>query len=384
MHNFKLLKLAGLSLAPILFTILAGSTLNRVFDQLQDTLAVPSYSILFDLVGALLMFLLVMSFFGLVAMLETGRRFTPGLSLLLPLILMFILGMNIYTGIGVFLWFVGLLQYGLKVRQERSERLRMDVLKLIKPGLGLGISTILLAISLSFYAAIAQRGTEKLDPIEATARFTTNAVNQFLVMKLPGYRPEMTVDEFLFLIVTQNFKPGQAAHAQVTNEPILPGLGEGNAFLGIDFDQLSKDLSAIPREELEKQLPPDFLEKVKSNPEYVQEVFRLVQNEMVGQQITVARRNLLEALHVDAVGTDPVGIVLEKAIAVQLNDAFRPFKFILPPILALTLYFALQIFGFIYAWVAQFFGLLAFHLLKWTNFFKVTRETRQAEVINCQ
>ncbi len=380
MRTQEIAKLSGLSAASFIAALIAGFLLDSVFSKLNLTLAVPSITIIVNFLLALLFYFWAIALFGILSALESQRYFLLGLSFGLPVTIFIALGVNLYTAIGAGLLFLGLIQYGLKVRQERQERLKVGINKFIRRGLGACISTLLLAISLSFYGAIATQGSEQLDPVVVTSRMAANGLNQYLTMKLKGYDPDMTVDEFVFLIVTQDIQPAKEVSAQTV--PGLPAADKGDTFFGIDINELTKDLQNIPIDEIKQKLPADYLERIQQDPAYVQQIFQTFQSDVIGQQIAISRDNLLKTLHVQAEGTDPIGTVLEKVIAVQLNDLFRPFKYLLPPILALTLYFALQIFGFIYSWIVHLFAMVAYYILKWLNFFQIKREKKDAEVIS--
>jgi len=381
MNQKELYKIIGLSLIALLTSLVGWMFMELVFTDLEFTLALPSLRMLWNFIWALIFLFFSLAIFGIISALESRNLFKLIMSLALPLTLLLVIGLNLYTLIGAGLWVVGFLQFGYKVREERNERTKVSINKYLRHGLGLLISSMILAISISFYGTAITRGAEKMDPVDVLAKFSTNGVNQFLTMQLPGYNPEMTLDEFLFFVFANQFK-GSLPEVQAQELP------ENNAdefnsetLLGIDISDLLKDLEGVSPQEMEEILPPGFFEQIKNDPALITGVYQSIQDEVIGQQIASAREELLKSLDIEAQGTDPVGSVIEQALKVQLNGIFRPFKYLIPPILALTIYFLLQIFGFIYVWIVRLMAVLVYGLLKVTRFFRIDTETVKSQVI---
>ncbi len=368
MKQKEITKLICLALMPILATMVGWLLLDRAFAHLQFELAVPTLNTLWYFLSSLVLLLLGLAAFSVVAVLEQRYRLSLALTFILPLILLIILGINVYTLIGAGIYLVGLVQLALKVQEERNERLKVSMNKYMRYGLGLAISAMLLAISISFYGAAVGRGTERLDPIDVLSRLAANGVNQALTIQIPGYKPDITLDEFMLLVFATQFKEAEAA-------------AETETIFGINITDIMGDVGDISPEAVRAILPADFEERVKDEPGYLTEIYAQVRNELIIQQLFAARNELLKNFHIEADGNDQISSVIEKILWVKLNDIFKPFKYLIPPILALTLYFALQIFGLIYSGLTRFFGILLFQMLKISKFFKVEEETTKGEII---
>ncbi len=372
MNQKEIKKLVGLGAVILLVSVFGWWMLRSVFSDLQLSLAIPGWGVLINFILSLLILLLVLALYGVVSALESRNWFKLALGIILPLSLMAMLGVSIYTLIGAVIWLAGLIQFGYKVREERQERLKVSINKYLRHGLGLAISATILAISISFYGTVVDQGTEKMDPIDVLSRVASNGANQALAIQVPGYDPNMSLDEFMLLLFATKLNETKAAEDNST---------QSDSFFGVDLSGVMENADDISTEDLKALLPPDFEEKVKDNPEYITDVYEQIKNELIIMQLAEVRDELLKTLNIEAEGTDSVGSVVEKAVHVQLDDIFSPFKYLIPPILALTLYFALQIFGFLYVWIARLLAIIVFGILKMAKMFKIEEEVKKAQVI---
>ncbi|MDD5567271.1 MAG: hypothetical protein PHH01_03700 [Patescibacteria group bacterium] len=382
MKQREIIKLVGLGLVLILTSLAGWWFLGETFGGVQLVFKPMTMATLWNFIASLFFLLLALAIFGILAAVEQKRWFMVLTSAVLPMTLMVALGDSLYTLTAAGIWFLGLLQFGFKIREEKRARIKASIVKYLRNGLGLCVSTLLLAISISFYGAMTAKGTEGLDSVEVLSKFTANAGNQILVMQVPGYNPEMTLDEFILLLLAQGSEGAQKVEAaEAQSELNLPIGGDQSSFFGLDLSGMTNELQGISPDELKAAIPPDFEDQVKKDPEYIKKVFQDIKDQMVGQQIAKAREQLVKALNIEADGDDQMGTVLEKALEVYFDDLFKPFKYLIPPILALTVYFLLQIFGFVYCWITRLLAFLVYGILRLTKFVRYEKEMKECQII---
>ncbi|MDD5342199.1 MAG: hypothetical protein PHI73_02595 [Patescibacteria group bacterium] len=382
MKQREIIKLVGLGLVLILTSLAGWWFLGETFGGMQFVFKPLTMTTLWNFVASLFFLLLALAIFGILAAVEQKRWFMVLTSAVLPMTLLVALGDSLYTLVAAGIWFLGLLQFGFKIREEKRARIKASIVKFLRNGLGLCISALLLAISISFYGAMTTKGTEGLDSVEVLSKFTANAGNQILVMQVPGYNPKMTLDEFILLLLAQGSEGAQKVEAaEEQSELNLPIGGDQSSFFGLDLSGMTNELQGISPDELKAAIPPDFEEQVKKDPEYIKKVFQDIKDQMVGQQIAKAREQLVKALNIEADGDDQMGTVLEKALEAYFDDLFKPFKYLIPPILALTVYFLLQIFGFVYCWITRFLAFVVYGILRLTKFVRYEKEMKECQII---
>jgi cytochrome c-type biogenesis protein CcmH/NrfF len=277
---------------------------------------------------------------------------------------------------------------GVRIREEKRERRKVAIHKYMRSGINLGLSALLLAVSLCFYAVTIRSGGKQLDPIESLSVITVNRVNQYLTTQLPGFRPTMTVNEFLFLVAvkgSQQAKPAGAAtipESLTTGQNVKVGVaGDVPDWIGVDINDINKQIEGISEQQLMDQLPADFLEQVKRNPQLLTDKFIQLQSGMIGQQVDQARNEIASQFNIQVGSNEQIGVVLERAIAQKYRDLFGPFVYLIPPLLALGLFFILQIFNFIFVIITMFFARILFIGLRWAGFYRITEHSAPTEVL---
>ncbi|MDP3964586.1 MAG: hypothetical protein Q8Q20_02940 [bacterium] len=371
-------KLIGLAMAAGLGAVFSGWLMSNFFSQLDLLFSQPSWGMLWSLAGGVLFFLFALAVFGILSVMEPGKRFVSVTAIALPLIIISISGFNIYSLIGAAISALGLFQYALKIREERRERLKASIEKFLRYGLGVAISAFLFLIGISFYGELLRNDSEPLRPEEAMGKVAASGVNQILALQLDGYDPEMTLDEFLLFVLLSQAE--QALPAEAADDTANPF--EEGALFGVDINEVMSSLDTVPSSELEELLYPGIVEEIKGNPERLSELTEEVRGTSIGDQIAKTREDLLSSFGIEGQGDETIGLMIEKIVTKQIEKFFQPFTFLLPPILALMVYFFLHVFIIAYLWVTNAFAWIIFHILKWSKFFVIREEERKAEIIS--
>ena len=276
-----------------------------------------------------------------------------------------------YSSIAVLLLVIGCLYYDWQIKTEESLRIRFSVSKSMRYGLSTTIALVLLAISLTFYGhsvAKQQLAGSSLSPLHEMAG---NTVNQAIALQIPDYDPKETVDDLLYRLMTAQIKKQVEGEAQDRGVQ-APEIDFSNP--AASFEQLSNlDLSAIINE-----LPPEIRSQVGDDPEALRQYIQDRGNAMIESRFVTERNKILSDLGVQAQGSTPVGEVVKQLVAKQLEKFLGPYEVFVPPLLALTVFFTLSIFIFLYAGFMKAFATLIFAIIKGTGFVKI--QTIDAEV----
>ncbi|MFA6197952.1 MAG: hypothetical protein WC734_02215 [Patescibacteria group bacterium] len=380
----KLLVLCGLA---VLLTIGGWLLIKDAFTRLHFEISVPSISILTPFIGSLLLFFAAYAVFGALTVLAPKAIWGLILSLVLAVAGLIVVGFNVYSLVAMVIWALGLSQLAARIREEKRERRKASIHKYMRSGVSLGLIALLLAISFCFYSVSIRSGESQLDPSESLSKITVNRVNQYLITQLPGYDPNMTVNEFLFLVAIKGSQQAKPAGAAVVTD--LPATEDVKTevsdsvpgWLGVDINKLNQQIDTISEDQLRAQLPADFLDQVKKNPRLLTEKFAELQSSMIGQQIDVARNEIARQFNIQAGSQEAIGSVLERAVAQKYQDLFGPFIYLVPPLLALGLFFILQIFNFVFVIITIMFARIIFTSMRWMGFYHIKEESAPIETL---
>ncbi|MFH1171175.1 MAG: hypothetical protein V1778_01375 [bacterium] len=320
-----------------------------------------------------LAFFFLIAFVAIVALLVHDRVIAWSILLLAILTHLIWFRFGWYTSISLVLLVIGFFSYDWQIKNEESLRIQFSVTKSMRYGLSMVIAMTLLAFSLTFYGHTVARQPLAGSSLNPISEMAGNTLNQAIALQMPDYDPKETVDDLLYRIMT----------AQVQKEVAGEATSHGVEVPTIDFshpaatiDQLSTvDLSAV----IEK-LPQDIRAQVGDDPELLRTYIQDRGNALLEAEFFATRDKVLFDLGVTAQGTTPVGEVVKQLVVKQVNDLLGPYETFIPPLLALTVFFTLSIFIFLYAWLIKALAALIFVIIKKTGFVKIHLVDAEVEV----
>jgi hypothetical protein len=386
-ESLKLWLICGLTVG---LTVWGWLLIKVAFTRLHFEISVSSIGLLTPLIGSLLLFCLAYALFGIMTAMAPRGIWGLRLALVLAIVGLITVGFNLYSVIAVMIWGFGLFVMVGRIREEKRERRKVLIHKFMQAGIGLALSALLMAISFCFYAVTIRSGGDQLDPSESLSVITINRLNQYLVTQFPGYDPTITVNEFLFLVaikssqsvqVGQSISPTDNPDNQTVKIETVSGFP---SWLGVDVNKLNHQIDSIAELQTQENIPADFLNRVKQNPRLLKDSYNNVQTGAVGRQIDQARDEIARQLNIEANGQEAIGTVLSRVIAQKIHDLFGPFIYLIPPLLALGLYFILQIFNFIFIAITLMFARIIFAGLRWIGFYRIIERPTTTEVLTME
>lgn len=226
---------------------------------------------------------------------------------------------EVTTLIAALLFFFGMVAWRGSVSADAGNRLKFTVVKVISSGLGGTITLVLLSVSFIYYSYLtAGGGSDRL--LDGLIDTTSSSVNALLPNYIEHYKPEMTLDEFIMQSTT------------------------------LDPSSLDVPVGSV------------IGDAVKEGIEAAQ-----------GTIIEESRTQFLRTFDIQAQGTDRMGEVVKKIISRRIEGFVKPYKAFIPAVLALSLYFILTIFRFIYVPLIQVFSFFSYRVLIAVGFLRINK-----------
>lgn len=368
----QLIKTIVLGVLTLLAGLLAWFSLARILAHGLNFTGENPWLFIFDLLFPVLAFCLWVGLIGIDAIFIPKKLWLYSIYLLSIGPLFFFFNFTLYSVLSFLILLFAFFYFSHGVRKEKEDRLKCQVINFIKIHLGLTMIFCVAAVSLLFYQSLATKqesGQTKTN--EAVAESAANLLNIFLETQIKTYDPNMTLDEFV-LSAGQQFmeKIGPMLSEQATVEE---NLNQENIINEIE--------AAIERGEIKRSnLPPEFLAKLDQGKITAQDI---IEEELTGvfqKQLTQARDDFLDKLGIEAQGTDKISEVIKKIVTKSLSEGLLSFTNYLPPLLAISLFFTLVIFDFLYVIFTKIFALLIYLVMLITKFIVIKKESKEAEV----
>ena len=254
-------------------------------------------------------------------------------------------GITLYSLGGLAVMIVAFLLLTEAIRREAKNQIHVRVFQSSENGLRTTVLLFTIALSFLYFGVVSMRpgGSQKV--LDDIGRATGSAVNTAFQIQLPGYDPNITLDEYL-LKVPENFG----------------GLLESPA--GETSGQIS--------EEMRKQIPGEGL-----NEQVIPEA---VSEEMRAAEVAALRQAFNERLGIDAKGTEILSDVSMQIAQAQVDRFLGPYQKYLPPIMALSLFFLLGIFTPVFRLFIRAVSAALFFLLVRVKFIHIEKESEHVEV----
>ncbi|MBU0598359.1 hypothetical protein KKF61_05240 [Patescibacteria group bacterium] len=237
---------------------------------------------------------------------------------------------SLWSFIGFILVALSFLYWRREVRIDIETRSKFLPHRTIGAGLKFAVTLLLLAICLIYYSFMVcgkDAGGRLLDTAVNTGTQTVNKVLKFYYKD--KYHSDQELDEFIISI---------------------SGLEQARLEFETGFSEID---SAIT-------------EGISS-----------AQDEVVAE----ARNDLLATFDITAEGNETMDNVIRRIVEKNVDKYVNPYKELIPALIALALFFTLNIFSFIYRELIKSFGYLIFHILIWLKFIKVKKVMVEAEKI---
>lgn len=274
------------------------------------------------------------------------------------------------TFLGMLVLFLAFSQYSLNVRREAALRRKFSVTKSIHYGMSGCIALSLIALSLLFYGTTARDGSRTVSSAETIADFSGAAVNQFLSVKVAAFNPRESLDDFFYSVLSEYVKNGALPPA-----PSDENISFDITNPGPSIEQLvSADLYPFLA-----QLPQDVRRRASADPKVLQQELARAGNEAFQRQFTDLRNAFIQQVGIAATGETSMGEVVKMITGKYLTPKIKPYERWIPPLLALSLYFVLQIFSFLYVALINLFSLIVVGCLRGLRLVAVKKQTAEVE-----
>lgn len=365
----KTVILGGLTL---LAGFLAWFSLARVLNNGLTFDAKNLWAFIFDLLFPVLAFCLWVALIGIDAIFIRKKLWLYPIYVLSIGTLFFSFDFSFYSFVSFLILLVAYFYFSRGIIKEKKDRLKFHVINFIKVHLGLTMIFCVAAVSLLFYQSLSVKqksGETKTN--EAVAESAANLLNILLETQIKTYDPDMTLDEFV-LSAGQQFmeKFGSMLSEQTTG-------GES-----LNQENIVKEIeAAVKSGEIKRSdLPPEFLAKLDQGILTAEDVIEEQLTGVFQKQLTQARDDFLSKLGIEAEGNDKISDVIKKIVTKSLSEGLLSFINYLPPFLAISLFFTLVIFDFLYVIFTKIFALLIYMIMLVTKFIVIKKETKEAEI----
>lgn len=323
-----------------LFGLMVGTTMmfwlawNNALYNMQFTITIGS---VMTVVTTLLAFCLMFAMVALTEVLVT-RRLMALLTIIVSALTGFVFfSFSVWTLIATLIMMLGFLLWRRSINSDLKTRTTFNPHKTLDVGLRGAVTVILLASSVMYYGHfVSQENTEE-HIVDGLVDTSMAAVN-FSLEKFygNGYDPNLSLDAFI---------------ANLTRIEDLKAQGAG------EIDELPPEIQLLD-------------EQIKAGLD-------AAGTEIVAQ----GRQEFLNTFEIEAAGTDTMDTVVRTIVTKQITQFVGPYEKLIPALLALSLFFVLNIFSIVYRELIKIFSVLVYHILKWLRFIQITKVQTEAEKV---
>lgn len=369
-------KIVILGVITVLSSVLAWFALSTVFNLEWSAGTLPLVQLLIRLIFPVLAFCLYLALVSITATVVHKELIQ------LPIWTLSSLAVLIFFPFSSWLLIISLLQilifvyYAHRIRTEVKARIKFSLNKTMRWGLSGVIVATALSISLLYYfTTTAQERNTGREAIDSLIISTTNIANEIIPTQIKGYDPDKTLDQFIFEIsagVVEDIS-GQL-NEELEESFDNPKVEDGMALIEDLRNKVETgevDINMLPLE-IRDNLYSDTLstEDLVSST-VVQSIFQ--------SQIAQARDEFLKNIDIDAKGTDTISEVIAKIIRKYAFQFLGPYEDFITPLLALSLFFALNIFSFVFHALINTFASSLFAILHASKFVRIREEKKEVE-----
>ncbi len=288
-------------------------------------------------VSTLLAFCLMFAMVALTEVLVT-KRLMILLTIIVAALTSFVFfGFSVWTLIAALIMMLGFLLWRRSINDDLKTRTTFKPQKTLDAGLKGAVTIILLASSVMYYGYfIDQPNAEDrivnglVDTSMSTVNFTLENVYG------NGYDKDLSLDAFI---------------ANITRIDQLKSQGVD------EIDNVTPEIRALD-------------EQIKAGLD-------AASNEIVAQ----GRQEFLNTFDIQAAGSDTMDAVVRKIVTKKVNQFVQPYQKFIPALLALSLFFVLNVFSIVYRELIKAFSLLVYQILRWLHFIKITKVQTEVEKV---
>ncbi len=247
---------------------------------------------------------------------------------------------SFWSMIGFLLVLLALMAWRREIRLDEKTRVKFVPQKIINSGLKMAVSVILLGACFNYYSFMVVRPNVDEHTLDSLVHQGSVTVESVLsVYYKDNFNPAMSLDQFIGNITS-------SASEKILNDEVNVETGNEkmNEVLG---QAITEGLVAV-------------------------------QSEIVDE----ARVSFLETFQIEASGDDSMDEIIDKIVRQNTIKYIDPYLKFIPALLAVGLFFLLNIFNFIYRELIKSFSYLLFHILVWTKFIHVKKIQVEAEKIS--
>ncbi|MDD5039893.1 MAG: hypothetical protein PHY34_01960 [Patescibacteria group bacterium] len=282
-------------------------------------------------VTTLLAFSLMFCLLAAAELLIRGKLMLLAMALAAPATVFVFFRFSVWSFIGYLIMALAFLYWRREIRIDGSSRVKFMPTRTVNVGLKTAVTLVLLAASFTYYSYLVT-GNDASDRLEKSLidDGTVAAENILRMYFKDKYNPHMELDTFIETV----------------------GIGE-----------------------IENVLPND------TGSDEIDRVLDETAESAKLESITRVREELLKSLKIEAAGDEEVRDVVRKIVEKNLSTYIDPYLKFFPAIMAVGLFFLLNIFSFLYRELIKSFSFFMFCILKWTKFIRVEKEQIEVERI---
>ena len=316
--------------------------------------------------ATLLAFSMFISLLALVGVLSSWRRERWTMVALVSLVPFLFFPLHFITVLAVLIIAVSTMLYLWTVGREARARIHFSFTRVIKADLTLTIALILIAVSTLYYGTVSNQGNNPDQVLTQLTGSTTTIVERVLPLVYHGYSADITVDEFIRQQLPNAAKIIEDLHVDslLSREAKRQALEQKLRDLGVDPATVDVNAYLDDTDRAQAQFEQSL------NAELVS-----VQD----QAISSTRDQLAQNFRVTLTGKEKLADAIDTIVTQNVNRLVRPYAGAVPAILALSLFFFLWVFTFLYEYLIRGVGELLYLSLKAGKAVSITRETVEAE-----
>ena len=323
----KIIILGGLTVAATVLFWLAWQ--NALTTGLSLDLVTQNVLVI---AGTLFAFCLMFCFLAVTEVVVTNKLLLLLISLVTAGTVFIFFSFNLWTVVGALLVLLASVYWRHELRLDLASRQKFMPTRIVNSGLRTAVSLLLLAACFVYYGQLTT-GQDASERVADQLAGSGNQVVQNILRLYYGdkFQPQQSLDEFIKKIM----------------------LSGTDQLLQINTSQ------------------PELNKVIEAGLETVEQ-----------SVVDEARDGLLDTFGIQATGSESMETVIGKLAKKNIDQYFQPYLKFIPVLLAVSLFFLLSVFGFIYREIIKSLSYLVFQILFWTHFLTVKKVMVEAEKIS--
>ncbi|MFZ6035831.1 MAG: hypothetical protein ACOYUK_01695 [Patescibacteria group bacterium] len=287
----------------------------------------------------LLAFTLMCALVALTGVLVTQRRYLLPACAIASATGVVFFGVSWWSVAAVVIMALGWMYWLREIRNDIKTRIKLIPQRTTSAGLTGVVVCMLLAISLMYYGFLVGQRDFQSNVTDGLVDTGVGVVN-IVLGKVYGeqYNPDMTLDAFL----------GSVARLESLKQQ---GMDEVNALAPAEDIEALNDVIAQGISQAEQEI------------------------------ISQARQEFLDTFKIEAGGDEHMESVVKKIATQNITTYVDPYRRFIPALLAVSLFFLLNVFSILYRELIKSCAVILFYILSWTHFIKKTEVQTTVEKV---